>query len=242
MFDLMHPSRGGAAARAERGVPSDRVAVTVCDLWLGSNGYAGMKALRRLGWVVHTAPEWEFVPVQWRSLPMRALGRLIRPLAVREFNARLVSLARSTRASMVVVFKGSFVTGQALDALRAREIKSYCFYPDNSFQAHGPYIPSALPKYDWVFTAKSFGIRDLKDQLGSTLVQHQSAAGRDMKCAARDLVVVGRSGATLAQDRDVDCRGNDGAHVLLALGGPPLQGRPQRRRASHPVPLGSPHP
>jgi hypothetical protein len=41
--------------RQEVAAPSDatgRRAIVVCDQWLGSNGYAGMKALRRAGWSV----------------------------------------------------------------------------------------------------------------------------------------------------------------------------------------------
>jgi spore maturation protein CgeB len=143
-----------------------RRALAVCDFWLGGNGYAGMKALRREGWDVMVAPEWEFVPAKWRSFGMRALGRLVRPFAVREFNRELILQARRHRPEFLLVFKGSFVTADSLDRLRTMGVRTYCFYPDNSFRAHGPYIPSALPRYDWVFTAKSFGVEDMRAQLG----------------------------------------------------------------------------
>lgn len=145
-----------------------RRAVVVCDQWLGSNGYAGMKALRRAGWSVHVAPEWEYVPVRWRSAPMKVLARALRPFAVREFNARLVDLARRTDAEMLLVFKGTFVYASALRALRERGVRLYCFYPDVSFRVHGRWLPDALREYDWIFTTKSFGVRDLNDQLGVT--------------------------------------------------------------------------
>ncbi len=70
---------------------------------------------------------------------------------------------------MLLVFKGMFV--QALKRsklLRRLGIRSYCFYPDVSFRTHGPYPPVALPRYDWVFTTKSFGLNDLREQLGMT--------------------------------------------------------------------------
>jgi spore maturation protein CgeB len=145
-----------------------RRALVICDQWLGSNGYAGMKALRRAGWAVQVIPEWEFVPVRWQSFAMRAAGRLLRPAAVREFNRALVSAARRTRPELLLVFKGTFVRGEALEALRALGVRSYCFYPDVSFRTHGPYLPEALPHYDWVFTTKRFGLRDLHEQLGIT--------------------------------------------------------------------------
>ena len=45
----------------------------------------------------------------------------------------------------------------------------YCYYPDLSFTAYGKYLPEALKEYDWVFTTKSFGTKDLQKQLGITL-------------------------------------------------------------------------
>jgi glycosyltransferase involved in cell wall biosynthesis len=133
----------------------------VCDQWLGSNGYAGMKALRRAGWSVQVVPEWEFVPVRWRSLPMRVLGRLVRGRAVREFNAELLRAAARFRPELLLVFKGTFVRADTLHALRERGVRSYCFYPDVSTRTHGPYLPDALPAYDMVFTTKRFGLTDL---------------------------------------------------------------------------------
>ena len=145
-----------------------RTAVVVCDQWLGSNGYAGMKALRRAGWVVSVVPEWEYIPVKAATFSMRAIGRLVRPLAVREFNNALASEARACRADLLLVFKGRFVSADALRAITTGGTLAYCFFPDNSFRAHGPYLPVALPLYDWVYTAKSFGLRDMKEQLGLT--------------------------------------------------------------------------
>lgn len=143
-------------------------AIVVCDQWLGSNGYAGMKALRRTGWSVDVAAEWEFIPVRWRTPSMRLMGRLIRAAAVRQFNAHLEAVARDLRPEMLLVFKGMFVQAETIDVLRELGIRTYCFYPDVSFHTHGPYLPLALPHYDWVFTTKSFGLRDMREQLGIT--------------------------------------------------------------------------
>ncbi len=139
--------------------------MVVCDQWLGSNGYAGMKALRRAGWSVEVVPEWELVPVQWKSTTMRAVARLLRPAAVREFNDALLRRASYLTPDLLLVFKGTFVRGDALRALRQRGVRCYCFYPDVSFTVHGPYLPEALPEYDWVFCTKRFGVRDMADRL-----------------------------------------------------------------------------
>lgn len=143
-------------------------AMVVCDQWLGSNGYAGMKALRRAGCAVEVVAEREFIPVRWRLAASRLLGLVARPLAVREFNDELIRDASRFQPDFLLVFKGRFVLASTLRALRARGVRSYCFFPDVSFRAHGRYIPEALAAYDWVFTTKSFGLRDLREQLGVT--------------------------------------------------------------------------
>ncbi|RJR31823.1 MAG: hypothetical protein C4576_31300 [Desulfobacteraceae bacterium] len=125
-----------------------------------------MKALRRAGWAVSVVPEWEYIPLKWGAFSMRALGRLIRPVAVREFNKALISEVCQSRADMFLSFKGMFVTAEAVKVIRAQGCFAYCFFPDNSFFAHGPWLPHALPEYDWVYSAKSFGLRDLREQLG----------------------------------------------------------------------------
>jgi hypothetical protein len=146
----------------------NRRALVVCDQWLGSNGYAGMKALRRAGWSVRVLDEREYIPLHWRVPVMRALARAVRRFAVAEFNRELVHQAKTLQPELVLVFKGTFVSARSLRALRALGVRTYCFYPDVSFRVHGPYLPRALPVYDWIFTTKSFGPHDLRDQLGAT--------------------------------------------------------------------------
>jgi spore maturation protein CgeB len=139
-----------------------RRALVVCDQWLGSNGYAGMKALRRAGWSVHVVPEWEYVPVRWQRSAMRAIGRALRTAAVREFNQALIRTARHHDPELLLVFKGTFVAADTVRALRSSGVRAYCFFPDVSTRTHGRYLPDALPRYDIVFTTKSFGIEDLR--------------------------------------------------------------------------------
>ena len=159
-------SSPGAVPALDTAAGTPGRALAVCDLWLGSNGYAGMKALRRAGWSVHVVAEWEYVPIRWEGAAMKAIGRLTRPAAVREFNDALVGWAEKLRPELLMVFKGMFVRRETLQELRRRAIRTYCFYPDVSFRAHGPYLPSALPEYDWVFTTKTFGLEDMRAQLG----------------------------------------------------------------------------
>lgn len=164
---------GATAAKAA--LTASGRAVVVCDQWLGSNGYAGMKAMRRAGWAVEVVPEWEFVPVKWRSAAMRALAKAVRPLAVREFNRELMLQVTRLEPELLLVFKGTFVTEDTLRHCASLGVRQYCFFPDVSFRTHGRYLPTALPLYDWVFTTKSFGLEDMRAQLGvgnASLLMH----------------------------------------------------------------------
>jgi spore maturation protein CgeB len=150
-------------------------AVVVCDQWLGSNGYAGMKALRRAGWSAQVVPEREFVPVRWQSRKMRILARTLRSGCVAEFNSALLRAVRLTRPTMLLVFKGTFVRAEALAEIRAAGVRAYCFYPDVSVFAHGPYLPIALQQYDWIYTTKTFGLADMRRHLAiehASVMQH----------------------------------------------------------------------
>jgi spore maturation protein CgeB len=135
--------------------------LVVRENWLGCTGLAAFNALIRAGVQTTSITEWEYFPL-WASLPMRVVRRALRYAAVREFNAALLSSARVFRPHLLLVFKGPFVLAETLRAIGKLSTVRYCFYPDVSFEVHGPYLPEALRCYDWIFTTKSFGPTDLK--------------------------------------------------------------------------------
>ncbi len=112
---------------------------------------------------------------------MKVLGRLVRGHAVREFNRAVLELAGRFNPELFFVFKGTFLLPNTLKVFKKYGIQTYCFYPDNSFYAHGRLLPRTLPLYDWVFTSKAFGLRDMKEKLGvenASLLYH--AYDRDL--------------------------------------------------------------
>jgi len=150
--------------------------MVICEHRLGSNAFAMMKALRRQpGWDVTDFCDKEYVPLRWKRRWLKALGRFIRPFAAREFNELILTTARQQPPDLFLVFKGTYLFGATLRELQRMGAKTYCVYPDVSFRVHGPYIPDALSCYDWVFTTKPFGIKDMREQLGvtrSSVIQH----------------------------------------------------------------------
>ena len=92
---------------------------------------------------------------------MKIVLRLVLKGAIREFNAQLLRLAKSFRPHLVLFVKGPYVYAESIRKLKDLGICCICFYPDVSMMVHGAYIPKAIPEYDWIFTTKSFGPRDL---------------------------------------------------------------------------------
>jgi glycosyltransferase involved in cell wall biosynthesis len=142
--------------------------LTVSELWPGSNGYAYVRAFRRAGHSVWVVPSERVVPSAWTSVPLRVLRRLLEPALVREYNRLLVEEARRLKPHLFFVFKGRWVTPQALRAIREFGAVMINLYPDVSFMAHGSYLPKALPLYDWIFQTKTFGLEDLRRHLQVT--------------------------------------------------------------------------
>lgn len=140
--------------------------LAVADLWQGSDAYAYIRAFRRMGHSVRVIPSEDYIPGKWKRKSLRALRRMLEPLFVREYSDALVTEARSFRPHLFFVFKGRYVTPETLRVIRRMGTLAVNFYPDVSFMAHGKYIPESLPIYDWVFTAKSFGVDDMKRLLG----------------------------------------------------------------------------
>lgn len=139
--------------------------LVVRENWLGCTGLSAFNALIRAGVQVTSVSESEYFP-SWSSLSMRVLRRGLRYFAVKEFNAALIKDARRYKPDLLLVFKGPLILADTLRVIGRMGIARYCFYPDISFEEHGPYLPDALPHYDWIFTTKSFGPEDLKRLLG----------------------------------------------------------------------------
>ena len=136
------------------------------ETWIGSNSRTAFLALRRLGMTIQVIDEHIYNPAPWRSLPLRVIRKLLRPLLVNELTRYARGLIDTFRPDGVFVFKGNAVHPELIRHFKERGIPVVNFYPDVSVWTHGPYIPRALPLYDHVFTCKSWGIEDMRNQLG----------------------------------------------------------------------------
>jgi hypothetical protein len=136
--------------------------LVIRENWLGNTGLSAFDALLRAGTWAAAICEREYVPIEWRCSSMRVLGRLLRKPAVAEFNRALIQAAKELNPDVLLAVKGTLVKAGTLRLLRGMGIACYCFYPDISFAAESAYLHEAIREYDWVFTTKSFGMRDLE--------------------------------------------------------------------------------
>jgi len=143
--------------------------------WRGSDADGLFNAISRIGHLIALVDENYYINLSNRSFKVKAIDRLFRKWHIKEFNEAIIREADKFGPKAVVVYKGAFVLPDTLKELKKRGIYLINFYPDVSFRAHGPLLPQTLPLYDHIFTTKSFGIVDMKNQLGisnSTFIPH----------------------------------------------------------------------
>jgi spore maturation protein CgeB len=135
--------------------------ICVGETWFGSDARASFAALRRLGHSTYGIDESHFVPTEWTTTATRILRKLFRQAMVNDLTAKIAERIGLQRPDAVFVFKGNYVSADALRLIRAAGVLSVNYYPDVSFMTHGPQLPEALPLYDHVFNAKTFGVNDM---------------------------------------------------------------------------------
>jgi spore maturation protein CgeB len=136
------------------------------ETWLGSDARAVFSAFRRLGNSVQVLDESNYVSIYWKTTISRILRKIFKPFFVRELRLDALRLISSFKPHCVFVFKGSWVHPAIIASCRDQNIRTVNYYPDVSFLSHGQYLPRTLPLYDHIFTAKSYGVEDMRTQLG----------------------------------------------------------------------------
>jgi spore maturation protein CgeB len=143
--------------------------VCVGPQWRGSNAGALFKAFSRLGHVVDVVDENYHINLSNRLLMTKVMDKLFFYNHCLEFNRAIEESVALLKPDLVLVYKGAFVLPETLTKIKKTSLVVNV-YPDVSFKTHGKYLPHTLPLYDWIFTTKTFGVTDLKNELGVTSV------------------------------------------------------------------------
>ena len=109
---------------------------------------------------------------RWHGAVPRALRRVLRPVWIDDYNRAVLQQASQSAFDFVLVFKGSILKASTVKRLKETGKPVFNFYPDVSFEDHGPHIPAALPWYTCVFTTKAFHGKREVEKFGITDLQH----------------------------------------------------------------------
>ncbi len=142
--------------------------VCVGPQWRGSNAGGLFRALSRTGHVVSVLDENYYINLSNKSTKVKVLDKLFRNWHIEEFNRAILEQVTHFKPDFVLIYKGAFVLPSTLHRLKSEGVKLINFYPDVSFRTHGSLLQETLPLYDQVFTTKTFGLKDMKEQLGIT--------------------------------------------------------------------------
>lgn len=132
--------------------------LAVSHTWQGANDYSYVRAFRRAEHSVTVASDEAFFPAGWRNPMLKAVRRVLQGAIIAEYNRHLIEMARMLQPQLFFVYKGTFVTAEALKAIKETGAVAINVYPDTQFILHSSMLIETMRLYDWVFTTKSFHV------------------------------------------------------------------------------------
>jgi spore maturation protein CgeB len=143
--------------------------VIAADSWFGSTTFGISQGFRRLGWeVAEVSQTTSFV--QGRSLPVRLISRLTKPINMALYNKEILQAVNQLDASVLLTVKGNFIKPETLRVLASRGVKTVNYYPDFRF-SYDSIDQTTFPLYSKFVTTKSFQVEALEKMLGKEKVR-----------------------------------------------------------------------
>ncbi|MGH9874673.1 MAG: CgeB family protein [Pyrinomonadaceae bacterium] len=119
--------------------------------------------MRRLGHNVLDVDEEDYVSWRPQGLRPKTIRRLFSRAWVQDYNRAVLAHASTSCYDFILSYKGNSLKPETVRQLCQSGQSVYNFYPDVSFEDHGPNIPATIGLYDCVFTTKSYhGLREVK--------------------------------------------------------------------------------
>lgn len=138
--------------------------------WRGSDDGSLFRAFSRLGHLIHIVDHKMYSGSERMSIASKITFRVFNPLFLRDFNNEIERSVNQFKPDVVCVYKGNCIFPETLERIKRKGIPIICVYPDVSFYDHGSSIPKLVPYYDYIFSTKSFGKKDLKEKFNFTNV------------------------------------------------------------------------
>jgi spore maturation protein CgeB len=144
--------------------------------WLGSDDGGLFRGFQKNGHIIRIVDPFYFWSFDAKTFVSKCIRRLISFNQVKEYNREIKLQSQLLKPSLVIVYKGTHVLPDTIRWIKKNyDCPVINVYPDVSFWTHGKHIPQCIPLYDHIFSTKTFGIKDLKDQFNytaATLIHH----------------------------------------------------------------------
>jgi spore maturation protein CgeB len=138
----------------------------VGPMWRGSNAGGLFRAFSRADCLIEVIDEFYFISLRSEEKKLKIAERFIRPWQAANYNKAITQQVKVLKPDILFIYKGAFVTTETLRYAQQNGCRLVMFYPDVSTRAHGANIPNAIPMYELIFTTKTFGITDMREQYG----------------------------------------------------------------------------
>ena len=146
--------------------------MVIGENWHGSDCTGLARGFRELGHAVDLIGTDQFFLKTGQSLPARMFRRAVSPFCVRQFNSHIICQLSIVQPNIVVVFKGNYVRPETLQQIKESDAWLTNFYPDVSFFAHKSVDKDTWKHYHYIFTTKTHGGAEMREQLGFTNVEY----------------------------------------------------------------------
>ena len=137
--------------------------------WFGSTSFGIAQGFRRMSWEVAEVGSMSSF-VQGRSLAVRMLGRLSRPINVALYNREILQEVERLDAQVLLTVKGNYIQPETLHILANRGVMTINYYPDFRF-TYDSIDQATFPLYALFVTTKSFQVETLEQRLGKDKVR-----------------------------------------------------------------------
>jgi len=177
-----------------------KTVLIACDMWFGSTAYGIAKGFRDRGWEVCEVNPIRYMP-DYSSKLLRGIKRIIKPLAVTEYNQQILKTVKLQKPDLFLTVKGAYLQVNTLEELSNIGVPTINYYPDYHFSYKGVVDEAVFPYYSHFFTTKSFQLSILEKLLGPEKVSflphgyvsevHKPSEGNSILESVCDLVYIG---------------------------------------------------
>tara|TARA_B100000963_G_scaffold361806_1_gene399827 strand:+ start:34922 stop:35980 length:1059 start_codon:yes stop_codon:yes gene_type:complete len=143
--------------------------LVIGESWNGSDCTGLARGFRETGCAVELIGSDQFFPQTDKSFFSKVFNRLLNNFYKNHFNRYILQIAKIFEPHITVVFKGNHISVETLKGLK-EDCWLINFFPDISLTNHSSVEIEGFSQYDHIFTTKSFGIKDYRNNLGLTNV------------------------------------------------------------------------